>query len=71
MPAVFFRIAQHKNLIIETILSTPEKMLKEFWQVERLAENRLSQWCQLIATQAEDTIGYFTAYNLLHSIFNI
>lgn len=41
-PAAFFRIAQHKDLIIETILTTHDKMLKEFWQVERLVENRLA-----------------------------
>ena len=69
MPASFFRIAQQKDLIIDTILSTPEKMLKEFWQVKYLTENRLAQWCQLVAAQAEDTIGYSVAYNLLHSIF--
>ena len=71
MPAAFFRIAQQKDLIIETILTTPEKTLREFWQVKQLEENRLAQWCQLIAVQAEDAIGYFNAYNLLHSIFNI
>ncbi len=71
MPAAFFRIAQHRDLIVETILDTHEKSLKEFWQVKRLTENRLAQWCQLAATQAEDNIGYFTAYNLLHSLFQL
>lgn len=71
MPAAFFRIAQHKDLIIDTILATPDANLKEFWQVANLAENRLAQWCQLVAEQAEDNIGYVTTYNLLHGIFNI
>lgn len=42
MPSAFYRIAQYKDLIIETILTTPVNMLKEFWQVENLAKNRLA-----------------------------
>jgi hypothetical protein len=71
MPAAFFRIAQYKDWIVEIILTTSETMLKEWWQVRELAENRLAQWCQLVATQADDNIGYMTAYRLLRSIFNI
>lgn len=70
MPAAFYRIAQYKELIIETILKTPENMLREFWQVKKLSENRIGQWIQIVATEAEDNIGYKTAYNLLHGIFN-
>lgn len=70
MPAAFYRIAQYKDLIIETILTTNEKMLKEFWQTNSLSENRLSQWIQLVACAAEDSIGYMTTYKLLHAIFN-
>ena len=70
MPAAFYRIAQYKDLIIETILTTPDNLLKEFWQVKILAENRLAQWIQLVATEAEENIGYMATYNLLHAIFN-
>ena len=71
MPAAFFRIARHKDLIIETILGAPEKMLKEFWQVECLMENRLKQWCQLVALTQESGIGDTQVCYLLHSIFGL
>ena len=45
-------------------------MLKEFWQVKNLAENRVAQWIQLVAAEADDNIGYMTTYKLLHAIFN-
>lgn len=71
MPAAFFRIAQYKDLIIDTIFTTPDNMLKEFWQVETLSDNYLAQWCQLVATEADDNIGYSDTYKLLRAIFNI
>lgn len=71
MPAAFYRIAQYKDLIIETIFTTPDNMLKDFWQVKNLAENRLTQWIQLVAVEADDNIGYMTTYKLLHAIFNV
>ena len=70
MPAAFYRIAQYKDLIIETILTTPDNLLKEFWQVQKLSENPLTQWIHLVAKEADDNIGYVTTCKLLHAIFN-
>lgn len=70
MPAAFYRIAQYKEVITETILSTPDNILKEFWQVKKLTKNRLAQWINLVATKADDNIGYMATYELLHAIFN-
>lgn len=71
VPAAFYRIALHKDLIIETILTTPSNILKEFWCVNELDENRLTQWFRLVSVAADDNIGYNATYKLLCSIFNL
>lgn len=72
VPAAFGRIAKYKELIIETLLSTDEAVLKEYWQHLSIHENRLVHWCQLVAlaagTNKED---HMQIYQLLKTIFNI
>lgn len=71
MPAAFYRIARHKDLIIETILTTPKNILQTFWQVEKLEDNLLEQWIQLVAMEAKDSLEYNASCKLLHAIFDI
>lgn len=72
VPAVFGRIDKYKELIIETLLSTNETILKEYWQNPSIGENRLSHWCQLASEVAgankEESVKI---YELLKAIFNI
>lgn len=72
VPAIFGRIDKYKDLIVETLLSTNEAVLKEYWQHLSISENRLAHWCQLAAVSAgtskEDCA---IIYELLKAIFNI
>ncbi|MGM9636645.1 MAG: hypothetical protein ACI3YK_01520, partial [Eubacteriales bacterium] len=70
MPAVFGRIEQYKELILKTILNTPENVLYEYWNVP-VATDRVLQWCDLAAQYASKTIGYRQAYSFLTDILNI
>lgn len=72
VPAIFGRIDKYKELIVETLLSTNEAVLKEYWQHLSISENRLAHWCQLAAVSAgtskEDCAKI---YELLKAILNI
>ena len=72
VPAIFGRINRYKDLILETLLSEDESILKEYWKQIEIDENRLLQWCHLASnfagTNKEMAITYL---NILKSIFNI
>jgi len=72
VPAAYGRIDKYKELIVETLLSTNEAVLKEYWQHISISENRLLHWCKLAAiaagTSKEECVQI---YNLLRAIFNI
>lgn len=70
MPAAFGRINEQKDLIRSTILSTPQTILCEYWNVPIL-NDRMKQWCELVALNAANTIGYRLARRLLFEIFEI
>lgn len=70
MPAAFGRINERKDLIRNTILSTPSGVLCEYWNVP-VANDRIRQWCELVALNAANTIGYELARQLLFDIFEI
>ena len=69
MPAAYGKIAKHKDLIIETILASSEDMLKEYWGVKTIKENRLLQWCELVASCADIHLTYHQVLQLLKGIF--
>ena len=69
MPAVFGRVAKYRSYIEELLLGIPEDTLKEYWEVDSIGKNRIKQWCVLIATQANDSIGYKIALDVLKGIF--
>lgn len=69
MPAAFGKIKKNRDLIIETILSSSEATLCEYWGVKEIAENRITQWCQIVASAVDEKIGYIKAYKLLCGIF--
>lgn len=72
VPAAFGHIARHSELIEETIMNTSEAVLMEYWESDRIAENRLSQWIQIVASNAAtDALNYSQIYKMLHGIFSI
>ena len=54
MPAAYGRINANRTMIIETILSTNEEILKDYWNCNEIAENRILQWCQLAANNKQN-----------------
>ena len=52
MPAAFGRIAKHKKLIKQTISEAAVSVLSEYWDVRNINENRLEQWCDIVAKVA-------------------
>ena len=72
VPAVFGRISKYKELIIDTLLSTPTEVLKEYWEHLTIPENRILYWCQLasIASSRNKEDMKYT-YQMLRDIFDI
>lgn len=71
-PAIFNRIYKNKDLIIGTILSADEEILKEYWKLKAIPENRLLCWCQLAAKFAgSNSEECSRSYEMLRAIFNI
>lgn len=71
MPAVYVKVEKNAELIIRTILETPETALKEYWDVGSIEPNRINQWCKIVALSADEKVGYAKTYALLKSIFNL
>ena len=69
VPAAFGRIKKYKKLIRESIEEADEKVLEEYWG-EKINENRIHQWCQLVAEKAQNGVGDFPAWSVLASIFD-
>lgn len=72
VPAVFGRVHRFKSLILDTLLTIDEIVLKEYWQQDSIEEDRLTQWCRFAAQNASVNNQEFEHINiLLKSIFNI
>lgn len=70
MPAAFGRIRRYHELIENLLAEIDEPTLEEYWE-QPIEENRLRQWCKMVATatQSEPGIGYQTAWSVLMGIF--
>lgn len=71
MPAAFGRISTNKKLIVDTILSASENTLKEYWSCPEISENRILQWCQIVALTADKKQDCERNYIVLKAIFNM
>lgn len=71
MPAAFGRIYTHRDLIAETILNANPSTLIEYWQVKELSENRIEQWCRIVANTVDMKIGSYNVYKMLTGIFGM
>lgn len=70
MPAVFGRIKKYHKLIEKMILSTSTDLLKENWCVNEISNNRIKQWCELVAIEAKiGGIEYMNTIEILEEIF--
>ncbi|MBQ3054696.1 MAG: hypothetical protein IJC88_01175 [Oscillospiraceae bacterium] len=69
VPAAFGKIHTHRELIAETIMTANPATLLEYWQVDALSENRIEQWCQIVASKVD--IGTHNVYHLLTDIFGM
>ena len=50
-------------------LSYNTAVLKENWEVTEVSTNRIKQWCELVASEANLGVGYNTAIEVLKAIF--
>ena len=72
VPAAYGRIDKYKELIIDTLLSANEDVLKEYWKTTTINDNRLLQWCHLVSiTAGTNSEEIKQNYKLLKSIFNM
>ncbi len=71
MPAAFGRIRKYHQLIEDTLNDIDKETLKEYWKVQAISDNRLKQWCELVASSActDPNISYSLAGNVLSGIF--
>lgn len=70
MPAAFGRIKKYYKLIQSIIEEAEPQTLIEYWEVDNIEENRIMQWCDLVARAAESNVGYLTACSVLVRIFS-
>lgn len=70
MPAAFGRISKYHRFIKDVIEGTDASVLEEYWGVP-IAENRIDQWCRLVAMAAntDPDVGYSKARKVLAEIF--
>ncbi|MCD7847472.1 MAG: DUF2442 domain-containing protein [Oscillospiraceae bacterium] len=71
MPAAFGRIKKYRSMIEDMIKSADEKSLLEYWKANKIDDNRVCQWCKLVATEASSEVGYDLAWKVLRGIFAI
>lgn len=69
MPAAFGRIKKYHELLQDTIEEADEQTLMEYWEADTIMQNRMRQWCQMVASAADSSVGYSTAWNVLSCIF--
>ena len=71
MPAAFGRIKKYHELIEETLNDIEEETLKEYWETSQIYDDRLLQWCKMVASAAitDSNIDYSLAWKVLCSIF--
>lgn len=71
IPAAYGRIQIYKNLIVETIINANPLTLCEYWQVEEIKENRIQQWCEIVADLARAKDGTNDMYKMLMGMFGM
>lgn len=68
MPAAFARISKYKDLIRTVINEASPLALQQYWTVDHIEDNRISQWCRLVIHNTAQRIKP-SASNILSTIF--
>ena len=68
MPAAFGRINKYSDLILKTLYSTDKDVLADCWD-DDIQDNRIQQWCRKVALEADNDVGYSTAWKVLSVSF--
>lgn len=71
MPAAFGRVRKNSEKIKQLISEADETTLARFWNVETVHAERIRQWCEIAANEAQDFVGYEKAHKVLSKIFNL
>lgn len=69
MPAVFGRVEKYKHYIADLLSEIDEDILKENWNVIKVDNDRIKQWCNMVSIEASDSIGYSLSKSVLDNIF--
>lgn len=69
MPAAYGRIRKYRDFIIEALDNIDLALLVQYWGVGEIMDDRLKQWCKIVAEYAPANIGYSTAWKVLCGIF--
>lgn len=69
MPAAFGKIKKYRSSIIESIKTSEEDILRDYWNTKIIKSDRIKQWIHIASTAADSTVGYALAYNVLTDIF--
>ena len=69
MPAAFGRIKKYREQILQTISETDASVLADYWGVDSVSDDRIGQWCDLVAENAQESVGYDIAKSVLKNIF--
>ena len=68
MPAAYGRIQKNSEIIAKTILAASEEVLRESWCVDKIATNRIAQWCRLTANYSENSTQTYRMLCLLYDL---
>lgn len=71
LPRTFGRIEEHKSIIKKTIEEADVLLLAECWQVRKIKENRVEQWCEIAAHHAKNgQLKKDEAFEILWDLLN-
>ncbi len=68
MPAVFRKIAEHIDLIVDILTSEVSELLSESWAIN-IKRDRISQWIDLVTSETTDLSKKLDAKAVLEQIF--
>lgn len=72
MPAAYGRIANNRDMIVKTINSAEEDLLKECWQTDDIQNDRIKQWCNIVSKLGTtDVLRHKIIIDMLYNVFGI
>ena len=68
MPQIVVKTAKMKDNILKTILEESDDVLIRNWRVDKIQNDRLSQWIELVESHCKN-LGKYPTKKVLHAIF--